>query len=89
MRSHTPSYVDETLFGPKPIEPSFKAPWEDHENSGSLKHLIWSPLSDHVDSPRSDTSFDDRPGSRLVRYCNFYPVSISLFCLSHNFVYLF
>ena len=67
MKSQTPSYVDETLFGPRPIEPSFKAPWEDNETAGGIKHLIWSPTANHVDSPRSDISFDDRPGSRLVK----------------------
>ena len=66
MRSHTPSYVDETLFGPKPVEPSFKAPWEDESSNRLKQHLTWSPPKAHVDSPRSDTSFDDRPGSRLV-----------------------
>ena len=66
MRNHAPSYVDETLFGPKPVEPSFKAPWEESDCSPGGKHLIWSPQINLQDSPRSDASVEDRPGSRLV-----------------------
>ena len=66
MRSQTPSYVDETLFGSKPVEPSFKPPWDSGDDT-PIKHLLWSPQGNIMDSPRSIASYDERPGSRLVR----------------------
>ncbi len=46
---HTPSYVDETLFGRKPSDPEFQAPWEDGK----------SPKPFHFDC----TDYHGRPSS--------------------------
>ena len=37
-----PSFVDESLFGPKIKEPDFPAPWEDKKNKTIL---FWSPCN--------------------------------------------
>ncbi|XP_076801407.1 uncharacterized protein LOC143445902 isoform X2 [Clavelina lepadiformis] len=68
LRTHTPTYVDETLFGPKPKEPSFKPPWDDKDENA--RHLLWSPQvkDPSPNTPRSDSSSNERPGSRLGIY---------------------
>ncbi|XP_025091931.1 RBPJ-interacting and tubulin-associated protein 1-like [Pomacea canaliculata] len=38
---HTPTFVDETLFGEPLAEPSFRAPWEG--NKKAKKPLLWYP----------------------------------------------
>ncbi|XP_071941152.1 RBPJ-interacting and tubulin-associated protein 1-like [Antedon mediterranea] len=42
IHKHSPSYVDETLFGPRLPTPSFPAPWE-KESTVKGQILMWSP----------------------------------------------
>ncbi|XP_038051651.1 RBPJ-interacting and tubulin-associated protein 1-like [Patiria miniata] len=67
----TPSYVDESLFGPKLQEPDFLAPWEKPEDSRKGPMLTWSPpvVGSLSCTPRSTppsrppSSAGSRPGS--------------------------
>lgn len=43
LRSHTPSFCDETLFGTKPEGPAWAAPWMRKEDVAKLHPLLWSP----------------------------------------------
>lgn len=72
---HTPSYIDETLFGPRLEEPSFRAPWA--ENVKRPKPLLFSPI-DYSKLVRENTTgkkvryssagtMDGRPPSRQGR----------------------
>ncbi|XP_029427666.1 RBPJ-interacting and tubulin-associated protein 1 [Rhinatrema bivittatum] len=45
LKSHFPSYCDETLFGPKVEESSWEAPWAKKEDKAKLRPLLWIPLS--------------------------------------------
>ncbi|XP_075625955.1 RBPJ-interacting and tubulin-associated protein 1 [Balearica regulorum gibbericeps] len=43
LRSHTPSFCDESLFGAKPEGPAWAAPWMRKEDIAKLHPLLWSP----------------------------------------------
>ncbi|XP_050762836.1 RBPJ-interacting and tubulin-associated protein 1 [Gymnogyps californianus] len=43
LRSHTPSFCDESLFGAKPEGPAWAAPWMRKEDVAKLHPLLWSP----------------------------------------------
>ncbi|NXN19977.1 RITA1 protein, partial [Indicator maculatus] len=43
LRSHTPSFCDESLFGAKPVGPAWAAPWLRKEDIAKLHSLLWSP----------------------------------------------
>ncbi|NXG77072.1 RITA1 protein, partial [Baryphthengus martii] len=43
LRSHTPSFCDESLFGAKPRGPVWTAPWMRREDVAKLHPLLWSP----------------------------------------------
>ncbi|NXX51113.1 RITA1 protein, partial [Tricholaema leucomelas] len=43
LRSHTPSFCDESLFGAKPDGPAWAAPWLRKEDVAKLHPLLWSP----------------------------------------------
>ncbi|NXT31487.1 RITA1 protein, partial [Pelecanoides urinatrix] len=43
LRSHTPSYCDESLFGAKPEGPAWAAPRMRKEDVAKLHPLLWSP----------------------------------------------
>ncbi|NXS41978.1 RITA1 protein, partial [Balaeniceps rex] len=43
LRSHTPSYCDESLFGAKPEGPAWAASWMRKEDIAKLHPLLWSP----------------------------------------------
>ncbi|XP_065707984.1 RBPJ-interacting and tubulin-associated protein 1 [Patagioenas fasciata] len=53
LRSHTPSFCDESLFGAKPEGPAWAAPWMRKEDVAKLHVLLWSPppASRHQPSP--------------------------------------
>lgn len=38
--NHQPSFVDETLFGNGPVEPSFEAPWGEPDKLGTVEYLL-------------------------------------------------
>uniref|UniRef100_A0A2C9KH17 RBPJ-interacting and tubulin-associated protein 1 n=1 Tax=Biomphalaria glabrata TaxID=6526 RepID=A0A2C9KH17_BIOGL len=42
---HTPSFIDETLFGSRLEEPSFKAPWNEKKKGEKIapRPLLWGP----------------------------------------------
>nr|XP_002128957.1 uncharacterized protein LOC100179159 [Ciona intestinalis] len=45
LKKHTPTYVDETLFGSRLKDPSFQVPWSGSNNSNNneSKDISWSP----------------------------------------------
>ncbi|KAM4053143.1 RBPJ-interacting and tubulin-associated protein 1 isoform 2-T3 [Anomaloglossus baeobatrachus] len=43
VKSRSPSYCDESLFGPKIEDCSWEAPWVKKEESIRIRPLIWSP----------------------------------------------
>ncbi|NXI55274.1 RITA1 protein, partial [Chloroceryle aenea] len=43
LRSHTPSFCDESLFGSKHQGPTWAAPWMRKEDVAKLHPLLWSP----------------------------------------------
>ncbi|NXD11173.1 RITA1 protein, partial [Nothocercus nigrocapillus] len=45
LRSHTPSYCDESLFGTKREDPAWAASWMKREDVAKLRPLLWSPSS--------------------------------------------
>ncbi|BFZ20982.1 hypothetical protein BsWGS_24021 [Bradybaena similaris] len=49
---HTPTFVDETLFGPRLEEPSFKAPWDVKKNTeiNNSRHCTPSEIDDKAAS---------------------------------------
>ena len=67
----TPTYVDETLFGPRLEEPKFPAPWEKSEDKKKGPILTWSPpvVGSLSCTPRStppsrpSSAAGSRPGS--------------------------
>lgn len=72
---HTPTFVDESLFGPKLEEPSFRAPWA--EKVKKPKPFLFSPI-DYTKLVRENTTnsknryssagtMDGRPPSRQGR----------------------
>ena len=72
---HTPSFVDETLFGTRLEEPSFRAPWA--EKVRKPKPFLFSPV-DYTKLVRESTTnsnnryssagtLDGRPPSRMGR----------------------
>lgn len=72
LSKHTPSFCDETLFGPRLEEPSFKAPWEEKKKMTG-RPMLWTPMdysrgnldNDHVEL--EPYSVDGRPPSRQGR----------------------
>ena len=72
---HTPTFVDESLFGPKLEEPSFRAPWA--EKVKKPRPYLFSPV-DYTKLVRENTTnsnnryssagtLDGRPPSRMGR----------------------
>ncbi|CAH1247533.1 RITA1 [Branchiostoma lanceolatum] len=59
---HTPTFVDEGLFGSKIAEPEFTAPWEEKDRRGTP--LLWSPGTPTVDKISPAPSSGRRPSSR-------------------------
>ncbi|XP_078585871.1 RBPJ-interacting and tubulin-associated protein 1-like [Branchiostoma floridae x Branchiostoma japonicum] len=59
---HTPSFVDEGLFGSKLAEPEFTAPWEQKDRRGTP--LLWSPGTPTVEKIAPGQSSARRPNSR-------------------------
>ncbi|XP_042297449.1 RBPJ-interacting and tubulin-associated protein 1 [Sceloporus undulatus] len=45
LKNHTPSYCDETLFGPKPGEQRWAAPWMTRSDVAKLRPLLLTPPS--------------------------------------------
>ncbi|XP_072271425.1 RBPJ-interacting and tubulin-associated protein 1 [Pyxicephalus adspersus] len=43
VKSRSPSYCDESLFGPKVEECDWEAPWVKKEDSVRIRPLLWSP----------------------------------------------
>ncbi|XP_063769381.1 RBPJ-interacting and tubulin-associated protein 1 isoform X2 [Pseudophryne corroboree] len=43
VKSHTPSYCDESLFGPKVEDCGWEAPWVKKEDTIRIRPLLWSP----------------------------------------------
>ncbi|CAI9598569.1 unnamed protein product [Staurois parvus] len=43
VKSRSPSYCDESLFGPKVEECSWEAPWVKKEDTVRIRPLLWSP----------------------------------------------
>ncbi|KAG9487114.1 hypothetical protein GDO78_007144 [Eleutherodactylus coqui] len=43
VKSRSPSYCDESLFGPKVEDCSWEAPWVKKEDSVRIRPLLWSP----------------------------------------------
>ncbi|XP_053136345.1 RBPJ-interacting and tubulin-associated protein 1 [Hemicordylus capensis] len=62
LKSHTPSYCDETLFGPKPGGQEWPAPWME-EAVAKLRPLLWTPPS----APRDRPDLSSHPKETLVR----------------------
>ncbi|NWS54561.1 RITA1 protein, partial [Chunga burmeisteri] len=56
LRSHTPSFCDESLFGAKPKGPAWAAPWMRKEDVAKLHPLLWSPPP----APRNQPSLSPR-----------------------------
>ncbi|NXS69820.1 RITA1 protein, partial [Pandion haliaetus] len=52
LRSHTPSFCDESLFGARPEGPAWAAPWMRKEDVAKLRPLLWSPAP----APRNQSS---------------------------------
>ncbi|XP_078665805.1 RBPJ-interacting and tubulin-associated protein 1-like [Branchiostoma floridae x Branchiostoma belcheri] len=64
---HTPTFVDEQLFGSRLSEPEFAAPWEEKDRRDTP--LMWSPGTPTVDkigpAPTSGRRANSRPSSAL------------------------
>ncbi|XP_069070654.1 RBPJ-interacting and tubulin-associated protein 1 isoform X2 [Pleurodeles waltl] len=45
VKSRSPSFCDETLFGPKLEDPGWEAPWAKKEDTLKLRPLLWTPPS--------------------------------------------
>ncbi|XP_078523285.1 RBPJ-interacting and tubulin-associated protein 1 isoform X1 [Lissotriton helveticus] len=52
VKSRSPSFCDETLFGPKLEDPGWEAPWAKKEDTLKLRPLLWTPPS----APRVQSS---------------------------------
>ncbi|XP_074776830.1 RBPJ-interacting and tubulin-associated protein 1 [Athene noctua] len=63
LRSHTPSFCDESLFGAKPAGPAWAAPWMKKEDVAKLHPLLWSPPP----APRIQPSPSPRPRGTPLR----------------------
>ncbi|XP_059683886.1 RBPJ-interacting and tubulin-associated protein 1 [Gavia stellata] len=63
LRSHTPSYCDESLFGAKPEGPAWAAPWMRKEDVAKLHPLLWSPPP----APRNQPSLSPRSRETPLR----------------------
>ncbi|NWI21820.1 RITA1 protein, partial [Crypturellus soui] len=63
LRSHTPSYCDESLFGTKREDPAWAASWMKREDVAKLRPLLWSPSS----APRHQPSLSSRSKETPVR----------------------
>ncbi|NXJ48583.1 RITA1 protein, partial [Spizaetus tyrannus] len=63
LRSHTPSFCDETLFGTKPEGPAWAAPWMRKEDVAKLHPLLWSPPP----APRNQPSLCPRSREMPLR----------------------
>uniref|UniRef100_H2YE04 RBPJ-interacting and tubulin-associated protein 1 n=1 Tax=Ciona savignyi TaxID=51511 RepID=H2YE04_CIOSA len=66
LKKHTPTYVDETLFGTRLKDPSVKVSWNSN-NGNNAKRLLWSPDMKGY-SPRSTDEFLVRPVCPLGVY---------------------
>nr|XP_020662734.1 RBPJ-interacting and tubulin-associated protein 1 [Pogona vitticeps] len=51
LKNHTPSYCDETLFGPKPGGQEWAASWTARCEVAKLRPLLWTPPSAPRDPP--------------------------------------
>uniref|UniRef100_A0A8C5RKK3 RBPJ-interacting and tubulin-associated protein 1 n=1 Tax=Laticauda laticaudata TaxID=8630 RepID=A0A8C5RKK3_LATLA len=51
LKSHMPSYCDETLFGSKPGGHEWRACWATREDVAKLRPLLWTPPSAPRDRP--------------------------------------
>lgn len=71
FHNHKPTFVDETLFGPKLEEPSFEAPWAEKKKKATP--VLWSPPEfasrqmTQANSVNEPFSLDGRPPSRQGR----------------------
>ncbi|NXT81488.1 RITA1 protein, partial [Zapornia atra] len=63
LRSHTPSFCDESLFGAKPQGPARAAPWLRKEDVAKLHPLLWSPPP----APRGQPGLAPRPRAAPLR----------------------
>ncbi|NXG34983.1 RITA1 protein, partial [Dromaius novaehollandiae] len=63
LKSHTPSYCDESLFGTKPEDPAWAASWMKKEDVAKLRPLLWSPSS----APRNQSSLSSRSKETPLR----------------------
>ncbi|XP_072735955.1 RBPJ-interacting and tubulin-associated protein 1 [Ciconia boyciana] len=63
LRSHTPSFCDESLFGAKPEGPAWAAPWMRKEDVAKLHPLLWSPPP----APRNQPSLAPRSRETPLR----------------------
>ncbi|XP_067162901.1 RBPJ-interacting and tubulin-associated protein 1 [Apteryx mantelli] len=63
LKSHTPSYCDESLFGTKPEDPAWAASWMKKEDVAKLHALLWSPSS----APRNQSSLSSRSKETPLR----------------------
>ncbi|XP_069475340.1 RBPJ-interacting and tubulin-associated protein 1 [Ambystoma mexicanum] len=52
VKSRSPSFCDETLFGPRLEDPGWEAPWTKKEDTLKLRPLLWTPPS----APRVQSS---------------------------------
>lgn len=43
MKNRSPSYCDESLFGPKVVDCGWEAPWVKKEDTVRIRPLLWSP----------------------------------------------
>ncbi|XP_032085850.1 RBPJ-interacting and tubulin-associated protein 1 [Thamnophis elegans] len=62
LKSHTPSYCDETLFGSKPGGHGWTASWATREDVAKLRPLLWTPPS----APRDRPVLSHRPPKEVV-----------------------
>ncbi|XP_009886932.1 PREDICTED: RBPJ-interacting and tubulin-associated protein 1 [Charadrius vociferus] len=63
LRSHTPSFCDESLFGAKPPGPAWAPPWMRKEDIAKLHPLLWSPPP----APRNQPGLSPRCRETPVR----------------------
>ncbi|XP_062999769.1 RBPJ-interacting and tubulin-associated protein 1 [Elgaria multicarinata webbii] len=66
LKSHTPSYCDETLFGPKPVGQEWAAPWMAKRDAAKLRPLLWTPPS----APRDRSVLSLPPKETPLRAIN-------------------
>ncbi|KAM9219180.1 LOW QUALITY PROTEIN: RBPJ-interacting and tubulin-associated protein 1 [Leptosomus discolor] len=63
LRSHAPSFCDETLFGAKAEAPAWAAPWMRKEDVAKLHPLLWSPPP----APRNQPGLTPRSSETPLR----------------------